>query len=382
MTLVFERNVPGAATHACIIGCGRFKTYKPDGTADRPGTVAGARDMVRFLIQQRDELIAPLATIHCVLSDPANAVGQDMLGIGPHGNDPRPDDAVDAATTLLAKAAADAWALRGQAGDTMLFYMASHGFVDTDMTALGAFEDLGASQLRPFENAINVTRLAIALPPHIMAAHCFVFLDACQEMLEALFQQYGGAGALNLLHPSLQAFARTPVRSVALASSRVGQKAWAPPNGTAPYFTKALLEGMATCCVEQVRDQGWVVTGNRLTNGVASVADAALDYSGMETEQLVPNNRPAHLMRVANPMIPIAVRTVPEGHINFAQSVSADDGNGHVIPRTDNALTWKFRVPPSRAEYKAQALFPGMDPPSREGRFPADAPAQIVELRP
>lgn len=336
--------------------------------------------MAQFFIARADDLIAPLASIECLLSDPAVAHGADQLGIGLFAHDPRAgDDSVEPALSSLAKDAADRWLDRCQAGDTMFFYMASHGFVDSDFSALGALEDLGSVPRRAWENAINIQNLANSLPT-TGAAGCFVFLDACQDVVTDALANYNGTGAIELFRSGLLKKTRTPVRSVALAGSRFGKKAWAPTDGSPPFFTQTLIEGMSTCCVERVHGLGWAVTGLQLMNGLEHVADAALDHVGLQTEALVGFKERVNLLKVVDPQIPIAVRTTVEGRINLASSVTAKDGNGTLFTRDDAALTWRFRIPPSRSTFVARAEFAGPPASASDREFDADAPAQIVTL--
>lgn len=381
MTLVYSRDMDGPATHALIIGCGRFRDYKPDGSADRVATPAGARKIARFLIDHQDDLVAPLASIECLISDPAVARGKDVLHLGAFPHDPRPDDAVEAALADAVRAAGDRWLDRCRPGDHMFFYMASHGVVERDRSALGAMEDLGVVPRRRWSQTLNVQHLAVSLPV-TGAQSCWVFLDACQEVIPELIEQYDGAQALILMTPSLQELTQVSVRSVALAGSRFGGMAWAPTNGDPPWFTQALIQGLSGCCVDAIDGLGWVVSGQQILFGLAKVANAALDYPGLNTEQLTNFNQIAGLVKVAQPMIPVAVRTQIEGHINQAQSVTADDGNGTIETRADNEMTWRFRVEPSGRMFTARALFGPGGPVYQDGRFPAQPPAQVVELRP
>lgn len=336
--------------------------------------------MARFFIDRADDLVAPLESIECLLSDPAVAQGADQLGIGAFDHDPRNgDDGVEPALSALAKPAADRWLDRCKPGDTMFFYMASHGFVEADFSALGALEDLGSVPRRAWENAVNIQNLANSLPT-TGAGGCFVFLDACQDVVTDALADYNGTGAIELFRSGLLKKTRTLVRSVALAGSRFGKKAWAPTDGSPPFFTQALIEGMSTCCVERVHGLGWTVTGLQLMNGLEHVADAALDHVGLQTEALVGFKERVSLLKIVDPQIPIAVRTMVESTINHASLVTANDGNGASFTRDDNELTWRFRIPPSRSIFVARAEFPGPPPSTTDREFNADAPAQIVTL--
>ena len=379
MTLVYFRDRPSPATHAFVVGCGRFPGLAADHHLDRPQTVEGARELVRFLLSREGDLVAPLASIECLLSDPACAAGADILGVGQFANDPRPNDSVDAANSTSFDVAGSAWLARCQPGDQLFFYMSSHGAVERDATALALLEDVGTNPNRPWSQSVNVSNLAAALPK-TGAGACWVFLDACQEDITDLAKQIGGAQGVTIITYNLQDLANAKIRSIGLAGSRFGGKAWAPTDGKAPFFTQALIEGMSGACVEAMDTLGWVVSGRQLFYGLTDVADAAFDYPALETEPIAMFNKPAALVKVADPKVPIAVRTAIESHLGAATKVFADDGAGTRYDRADNELTWRFRVFPDGRKYSATAEFPPGGPSYQPKQFAALAPAQIVVL--
>lgn len=379
MTLVYSTDRPAPATHAFVIGCGRFPGLAKDRRLDRAQTVAGAREIVRFLLASQSDLVAPLSSIECLLSDPANAAGADKLGLGAIAGDPRSDDRVDAADSTSFELAGDSWLRRCRPGDHLFFYMSSHGAVERDATALALLEDVGTNSNKPWSQSFNVTNLAAALPK-TGAGACWVFLDACQEDVTDLTRQVGGAQGVTIITYNIQDLANAKIRSVALAGSRFGGKAWAPTDGKPPFFTQALIEGMRGACVDAVDTLGWVVSGRQLLFGLGEVADAALDYPALETEALTPFNKPSALLKVADPKVPIAVRTAIESHLGGAVAVFAEDGAGTRFDRADNELTWRFRVAPDGRKYMATAQFPPAGPVYQSKQFSAVAPAQIVVL--
>ena len=250
MTLVYNRHREPPATHAFILGCGRFPALDPTLRPNRLSTVNGARKIVRFLIDHADDLIAPLASVECLISDPNDAEGQDALGIGMFANDPRGgSDAVDCASLASTTFAGKAWLNRCRKGDTMFFYMASHGIVDSSCAAFALLEDVNSNRFSPWEQSLNIKNLATGLPT-IEAGACWVFLDACQEQLPDAMDRIDGTGGLCLLRPTSKHLAkRSEVQSCALAGSRYGGVANSPVSDP-PYFTQALLRGLEGACVE------------------------------------------------------------------------------------------------------------------------------------
>ena len=268
--------------------------------------MAGARAILRLLYETRDLLIAPLATVECLLSDPACAHGADKLGVPSVISDK--DGGIDKVDPVLydkVKSAGYAWLNRCEVGDHMFFYMSSHGVADRDYTAAALFEDIRGTQFSKWSQSLNVNALALALPT-TKAGACWVFLDACQEIVPSLLGQYSGTKGLTLIDASAQEMANATISSVSLVGSRFGQQGWAPRTADPPYFTQALLRGFEAC-VERPTNETWVVTGQQLQYHVRHVAEAAFGYV-LETQPLCVFAEEARLLRVPNPRIPVIVR--------------------------------------------------------------------------
>ncbi|CDX12599.1 hypothetical protein MPL3356_120065 [Mesorhizobium plurifarium] len=379
MTTIYLRPGDAPQTHAFIIGCGRFPNLSANGSANRVATAAGARAVVRFLLDKADSLVAPLGSIEVLLSDPAQNAGQDTLDLGAIAHDPRINDVVERANEANYQTAGDRWIGRCRPGDHMFFYMASHGVTDSDTTAVAVLEDIRSVNHRPWAQSINITQLASALPT-LQADGCWVFLDACQEIIPAIFQQINGAQSPALITPDITALTRRRTSSVSLAGSRLGTSAWAPTDGAPPFFTQALLEGLSGASVEFVNPDGWVVTGQQILFTLERIANAALNNPNLQTESLTQFNRDVKLLRVADPQIPVVVRTAVETHMLAAVSVTANDGNGRIYTRNDAEMAWRFRVDPDLARYTTSAQFAGGNPVYQDQVFIAAPPAQIVEL--
>lgn len=378
MTLVYERPIDGPKTHAFVIGCGRFSHYPND--ISRDATVAGARAIVAFLRDKADELVAPLSTIELLLSDPAVEQGSDRLDLPKSAFDPRDDDKVDPALLEHAAKAGSTWTKRCNPGDHLVFYMSSHGVVERDLTAIGLFEDFYSDEDKRFAQAINVTQLSRTVSTKGAAA-CWIFFDACQEIVTELLEQPDGSDALVLLTPSIRKLAQTPNVCMALAGSRFGGSAWAPKGSKPPFFTQVLLDAITRSAVALMPNLGWVVTGQRLLFDLGKVADASLEIASLETEALTPFNRESAFVKIAAPEVPVVVRTMVEAHLGKAQEMVAFDAMGNPVrfkPAGD--VKWRFRVPADGARYKIKSKFEPDGPTYKDQEFDADPAAQIIWL--
>lgn len=382
MTLVYDRQVEGGKTHAFVIGCGRFPHYA-QGAGDTVATANGARRMVEWLIANADTLIPPLATIEVVLSDPGNAPGEDRLAIGNFEHDPRADDHVDPARFAETDEAGETWTDRCQRGDSMFLYMASHGVVDRDARAMGLLEDVLSQTNRPWKQSVNVAAIAQGLPLLGISAG-WVFLDACQHVIQEVLNTDAGVKSLCWKDPDALELAKAPdVRALALAGSRLGGEAYAPTNGDPPFFTQALLEGLRGACVQSFDKIGWAVCSERLMFDLAKVALAALHgVSLVRPQALVAFNDEMPLATIAEPLMPIAVRTSPESEMHGAHAVYAvRERDGHRRDRDDQSMTWRFRVPPDGSRYIVSAEFPPDGPVYASEAFQASPSACNVTLR-
>jgi hypothetical protein len=378
LTVIYERDVPGPKTHAFVIGCGRFPGLDGALAQRLPQTVAGAHAFIQFLEREADNFIAPLATIEVLLSDPAFQAGQDRFARAGRAHDRRADDQVDSATRENARTAGNRWRDQCQPGDHMIFYMASHGVADGEARAMGVLEDINTSPHQRWHETVNVASLARGLPQLDPGAG-WIFLDACQTLYPEVLQYVEGVASLSWITVDVVALASRPKNAVALGGSRYGEAAWAPAQG-APYFTQALLHGLEGACVQAEEHLGWAVNSRPLLWDLHKVADAALDWRHLHPEMLAPCNLELSLLKVAQPMVPVAVRTNPQADLAHAVSVvaAAADGRSHV--RDDQALTWRFRVQPDGVHYTVTATFPPGGPLYASNTFPAYPPARVVTL--
>lgn len=392
MTLVLDRGgLPDTpVTHAFVIGCGRF----PARTAlNRAATAAGARRIVQFLTERADRFEAPVWTIELLISDPAVAAGADTGGLDLAAIAPEeavlaagPHDAVEHVLLAHVREAGDRWLQRIRPGDQAFVYTSSHGISDGS-DALALCEDVLSQRNRQWSQSINMSTLALGLTtPLVDAAKAWVFLDACQEIVPTLLGRPTGTPGFHLLEPDPLMVTKAR-NSVGVAGSRVGGKAWAPTGDEPPFFTQALIEGLENACVEAVPDIGWAVTASRLMQDLPRVAEAALGRKGVETSVITRFNQPLFsLLRVEAPMIPIALSTEVEAHMqNASIEVVCDDEGVEMlpfIPPPAADFVWRFRVQAHRKRtYTATATFGENGPAYRPADFDPDPPCQFVRLR-
>lgn len=401
MTLVFDRGPPPAnapVTHAFVIGCGRFPARPP---LNRKATVAGARAIMEFLsthwdaflLSKQDENVdAPLWTIECLLSDPNVAAGADVLGVDLQTNAPQgatvlaPEVHVDPATKAIVELKGEEWLQRIRPGDQAFFYMSTHGISDGS-NALGLCEDVLSQANKKWSQSLNVTTLAKGITTDLVgAARGWVFFDACQEIVPSLLGRPTGLPGFHLIEFDVEMSARAS-NSCAVAGSPVGGKAWAPTGEEAPFFTQALLEGLGNSCVEALPGVGWAVTASRLMFDIPRAGEAALGRKGLVTSPIGSFNQPLiGLLKRETPMIPVALSTEVEVHMNTANvSVVCDDPNiadENFFPPPGADFVCRFRVPAHRKRsYKATVTFQHNEANYDPADFDPEPPCQFVRLR-
>ncbi|MFG1284884.1 caspase family protein [Xanthobacter autotrophicus] len=341
MTLVYDRPMEGPATHAFVVGCGRYPHLEADNLADRKSPVAGAVAVVEGLIGIADSLIAPLASVEMLVSDPADEGGPasiaerlPQLGFA----------SVDQADAGHFQAAGDAWLDRVRPGDSVVFYFSGHGVVDQKGSAIGLLEDVKALRNRPWAATFDVHPLATALGT-IGAESAWVFFDACQEISNTLPDTIWKSNGITLKELSLEDLANESCEPLAIAGSKLGHLAWAPDAYLPPYFTQVLLKGLSGCCVEKTRAHGWAVTGQTLLFKLRELASAIVEAVEVTPQSLLRYSEGKAFAKVTAPFTPVAVRSEPEMALHMATAVRIMDGAEVMHSTTEAHFVWRVDVP-------------------------------------
>ncbi|MEM7802089.1 MAG: hypothetical protein AAF633_23045, partial [Chloroflexota bacterium] len=224
-----------------------------------------------------------------------------------------------------------------------------HGVAERDGSAFLLLEDIHASANNPWENALDMTALAVELPRKTKAGACWVFMDACQELLENVIRQTDGLAGWKLVTTNVVQAANTRVRSASLAAAKFGKLATAPNDGGVAFFTDALLDALENCCVERTDGGAWATSAKEVLAGVKKVAHIWHGQVTVDPEPLSIFNDELFFLPVPDPKIPVMVTSVPE--ILIARSsvkvIKADSGQEVVLEEHDNGQmnSKRFRVP-------------------------------------
>lgn len=365
--------------HALVLGIGRFPHLDGAPAGDRPACPDSARAVVDFLVRNADQFNAPLATIECLLSDPRNEPGADHLACTDPEHDPRDAEAVDSGIRQHVEKACDDWIDRARENDVLFLYCTSHGLAERDLRCFLVCEDYNERPANKSRYLLNIGSIALALPAAKRAGAVWIFVDACQEVLEDLVRIVGGVGGIEPVQANLDQLTTWPVRSNAVGAAAFGQFAYAPDEGGVAYFTEALLHGLEHCCVE-AHAGAWHITTRQL---MFSLVDVAFARNARAISSAVLSNPSGNqrLMRVKNPRIPVAISTRPETLMASAQQVDIwprrNDGSP-LATKADTASIWRCEL--SLDERQLQVRLDFAQEPQKLLPFDLDPPAVRVEV--
>ncbi|GEM_PF-5389898 len=380
--MVFERtrSLSGRKMHALVVGVGRFPSIKSSKDPNRETCADSAKEVVSFLTRQKDHFDAPLASIGCILSDPRKAPGEDAIDSPDPSHDPRQGtNFVDSGTAKNIEQACLDWIDRCEKNDVLFLYCCSHGVAGRDERAFVVTEDYNTHKNRRSAYLLNIESLARCLPAATKASSVWIFLDACQEILDEIKDISGGVSGIQPVEANIQEIVRCDVRSVSLVSSRHGRTAHGPTSGGVAYFTEALLFGLENCCVEQV-DGHWFVTSLKVDNTLSRLS-RALNGNNISTERLSSPDPDHKLLRLDEPRIPVAVSSLPESLLDNANSVEirVRSNSASILQRAPGQTsTWRFQLPLTERQLEvALTLGPNQH---LVWQFDLDTPSVLLRL--
>ncbi len=259
------------ATHALIIGCGRFAAPTLPPVTSPPVSarkVAGwflehvtGRSTAGFANSDR-----PLASLAVVLSEAADGALSQIEG-GP----------VPRATFAVIKQAVRDWAARADLnnGSMMFLFMASHGQSFNRQTAI-LCEDYGADTDDEFAGMTEVEQFVEAIANLDVAEKLMVF-DCCRTP-GALPQNPDGLYGSRFMAKKVTSHA-APRRPQVLRSTVIGKEAYGLP-ARPTLFTQALLDALGGLAADYNED--WQIATDRL----ASVTERLLGLHQLDDERL------------------------------------------------------------------------------------------------
>jgi hypothetical protein len=207
MTLLYQRVVPQPATHAFVIGVGSYPQAKQgvgndpilQRVADVPSAANSAMLLSDWLMDHRDALAAPLASLEVLVGTAAvQAPARAYTWRHPTQQavaDPTLANVVTAGTDWLAR-------LNVRDGDIGLFYICGHG-ARLGSEPIVFLTDLNNNPIDRWGAYVNLGMIASAFKQQSRVRAAFFFADSCQEFLPRfeLIRAGGGARFIEPLDP-------------------------------------------------------------------------------------------------------------------------------------------------------------------------------------
>ena len=384
MTLIYKRTLDDDTKprmHALVLGIGRFPELDDTPNGDRPACADSARAVVEFLVRNKDRFEADLASIDCLISDPRNPVDQDTIPKTHATRDPRANTHVDPGLKEHVERVCQEWMARSREGDCLFLYCCSHGLAGLEERGFLVCEDYNVFPHNTPAYLLNVGSMAKSLPAALKAGSVWIFMDACQEVLDELLLLDGGVGGIQPARADIRAQVSWSVKSTAIVAAQLGQLAYAPPLGGVAYFTETLLHGLEKCCVESLNGE-WFVTSRLIENTLAQLADV-LNIKTVSTSRLTDTQAHHKLMLIDQPHIPVAIATKPETLMTNAVQVEIKprrDGSNAVETKYGPEATWRCELSLDERLYEVCLTYSGSAP--RQQDFDLDPPSVFVRIGP
>lgn len=358
MTLVLHHRGRKPATHALVIGVGRYP-YLEGGSRPAPGVSRwglgqlsspplSATAIADFLVGELDNDQAPLGSVDLLLSPD----GPYTLPDGSGSRD------VEAATMKNISKAAKGWKARcDQHRDNVaLFFFCGHGISRRNLSLLA--EDFGdPEEGNVFKRAFDLERTARGMGSDCKArVQCF-FADACRSLPESSQLAVDSSGLFTMME-TLQRPEDAPLFYATLPKDPAYGQA-----GDITAYTRALLDGLrGTGSV--YRNGRWRVTTGRLAEAVArAMADDGPGGGGTEG----PQQRPVwggqtggmsvlHLVP-GRPQVPVRIFLEPAGVEREAHlSITSKADPSRTVTRAPGPQVWRLQL--EWGEYQGSATLP------------------------
>lgn len=314
MSIVHQKDVAGPATHALIIGVGRYPylnggdgqlTPDHDGMGQLSSPPVSARRLAEWLIGTFSHRAKPLGTVELLLSEaaPADFVNP-ATGVAHQ---------IEEATFDACANAIRSWKQRGDsdAGNLMLFYFCGHGISEGTDSAL-LLADYGADPENSLAGAIDFRRLHIGLQRCRATEQCF-FIDACRSPSGSLAAAEGFAGQVVIQPGRRDPTWERPVRQPIFYATFSGDKAYGLP-GQASIYSEALLKALAGGGADDTEseDGSWRVTTNRVSEALENaVLRKASQFERMQLPTADGMTKIFLHDPAAEPVVPIYVKAEP-----------------------------------------------------------------------
>ena len=353
MTLIFNTPVTGPATHALVIGVGRY-THLPGGKGGKIFPNHGglgqlsspphsARLFANWLLSDYCNDTQPLATVDVLISDSKVKEFTDQTG--------KIFQIERASFANVEKAILDRWVERGNTNpdNLMIFFFCGHGVSRGLKTSL-LMEDFGSLENNPLREGIDFEAFFGGMDK-CKARNQVYFIDSCRAASANLILEYNDYTGEPIL-PMAPGYSGP--RSCARYYAAVpGQKAYGRDSQPS-VFTEALLKAMqgAGCSGYTSR---WKVNTDTLGQGLRVLIRRSQQelQTQAQISDYIDASFPLHLLKT-EPIIPITLGCMPtEANLVAEMGYVYKDGQRQTRPVPD-ASDWDLMIPPGDYNFFAE----------------------------
>ncbi|WP_410689087.1 hypothetical protein [Citrobacter braakii] len=356
MPLLFDREIIGPKTHAFVIGVGNYPFAQAGQGVEAdlravpalPSAADSAKLVCDWLLDNKDRLAAPLATLDVLVSDPPVTSNRYPWA---------PEVPVDSATVANVAARGLAWYQRlcVQPGDVAFFYCCGHGASHLQQPVV-FLEDLNRDLTNVWSH-INLGQLSYSLQKNQDISAAFLFSDACGEFIPKFELRQQAQPCLFYPEPNLFAVRRNQVSLLCAASER--QLAYEGPDLAGSHlkfgrFTQTCLKGLSGSSARYSRAR-WGVNSTNLQSDLKALRRIYFEHWG-DKEPFDPYSAitPSDLIPIVYPEnfeLPLVVITDPPERMPY-YDFAISERNEPTPPWLKNNATrgpgpWKTTVPPS-----------------------------------
>ena len=334
--------------------CAEFSTCRVRPTA--PSSCAN------WLLENRDALVAPLASLEALISDPVATQPRYELRWPLPPEFARPDQ-ISGATGENLRAAGRAWLdrLEARPGDVALLYCCGHGASLSTEPVL-FLEDLNRSRENPWVH-LQLATLGRSLRQHPSISCAYIFADACGESIAKF--ELGGAQEVRFYDPP--EFGKASAFKVMLLSAAPdGMLAYEgragdglPPLGR---FTQTLVKALDGASVRKAKGQ-WVVNSSGLRDDLKPLKQFYFDQwadHAFEPAPVMTFNDVRQIVRPSRPVVPVLATTNPADLNGYRLIVSETPPPPSVdqpgTEPSEGGRAWKWELTPRDTSVYAMAF--------------------------
>jgi len=355
MSLIFEKQIDGPATHAIVMGVGAY-AHLPGGDGmlflDHEGMGQltspphSARAFANWLMKDYRNPAKPLASLDLLISD---AQGSEFTL--PNGEVKQIERAV---FSHIDRAVIN-WKDRGDRSPDhlMIFYFCGHGIAGGSVTSL-LLEDFGERADRPLKQAIDFNGFYLGMDKCAALQQCY-FVDACRVASPTLIEAHDYAGD-PIIYGSTKPSGKR--RAPVYYSTVIGSRAYGR-TGAPSVFTEVLLKAFDGAGSDDVEGD-WRVDTQMLNRGISYLLEREIG----ETEEIEQVSPVDGLTRFTlhyldrKPFVPVTIGCTPTNANDAAVlSYCYKDGSNEVKRLSPESSDWNVDI--EEGNYCFQASYQG-----------------------